>query len=138
VPVNLADDSLSDVTLDTDKYYIPIAANNPLFDSFTINHDRDGRTAVISIFQITISPRHGGSGDGYRSIRKIMIRVSELLKGAEADPKPAIKVTYFLVCPGSKKYKWQMPVGWKKDNKLNDHCGEAFCIPVPVEVFPQM
>jgi len=136
VPVNLGG-GLSDATLDTDKYYIPTVTNNPLFDSFVIDHDRDRRTVVISIFQITISPRHGGSADGYHLIRKIMIRVGALLKEAGLDA--TIKVAYFLVHPDSKlKHKWEMPAGWNKNNIVNNHCGEAFCIPVPVPAFPQM
>jgi len=135
VSVNLAG-GLGDVTLDTDKYYIPNVTNNALFDSFVIDHDRDRRTVVISIFQITISPRHGGSADGYHLIRKIMIRVGALLKEAGLDA--TIKVAYFLVHPDSKpKHKWEMPAGWSKNNILNNHCGEAFCIPVPVPAFPQ-
>ena len=47
---------LDNVTLDDNKYYVPTAVNNPLLDLFTINQDQD--TAVISIFQITISPEH--------------------------------------------------------------------------------
>jgi len=107
------------------------------FDSFVIDHDRDRRIVVISIFQITISPRHGGSADGYHLIRKIMIRVGALLKEAGLDA--TIKVAYFLVHPDSKpKHKWEMPAGWNKNNIVNNHCGEAFCIPVPVPAFPQM
>ena len=136
VKVNLAG-SLSDVTLDTDKYYTPTTANNPLFDSFTIDQDHDRRTVQISIFQITISPRHGGSADGYPLIRKIMTRVSKLLKGVRHKPK--IKVTYFLVCPDSKsKYVWQMPVDWNKYTTVRNHRGEAFCIPVSLSESQQM
>ena len=47
---------LDNVTLDDNQYYVPTAVNNPLFDSFTTNQDQDA--AVISIFQITISPEH--------------------------------------------------------------------------------
>ena len=42
---------LGSVTLGSDKYYTPIAINNPLFDAFTVDHDPDNRTVVISIFQ---------------------------------------------------------------------------------------
>jgi len=136
VPVNLADDSLSDVTLDTDKYYTPTTATNSLFDSFAIDHDRDRRTVVISIFQITISPRHGGSGDGYHLIRKIMTHVGKLLEEAGLDA--TIKVAYFLVCPkGESQHQWQMPADWIKYTGIYDHRGDAFYIHIPISVHQQ-
>ena len=136
VPVNLADDSLSDVTLDTNKYYTQTTATNSLFDSFTIDHDRDRRTVVISIFQITISPRHGGSADGYHLIRKIMTHVGKLLEETGLDA--TIKVAYFLVCPeGESQHQWQMPADWNKYTGIYDHRGDAFYIDIPIPVHQQ-
>ena len=114
---------LSDLTLDGKNYYKPIKKNNPLFDSFTV--DRDRTTAMISIFQMTISQNHGGSPKGYLHIQEIMDRVRELLK--EVKEKVAVKVTYFLVCPESEfQHQWQMPNGWKKSLS-----GDVFCVCVP-------
>jgi len=52
--VNFAPRELSGVTLDNDRYYIPSAANHPLFDSFTIDVISPNgvipATGVISIF----------------------------------------------------------------------------------------
>jgi len=121
---------LSDVTLDNNKYYIPAATDSPLFDSFTI--DRSWRTVVISIFQITTSPDHAGSAEGYELIRKIILHVRKLLN--EKPQKTTVKVVYFLVCPegGSGKSKWHMPAGWDQTTIRHDHRGEAFCLYVPV------
>lgn len=47
--VSLTDRQPGDVTLDNNKYYIPTAVNDPLFDSFTII--LDPHTVVISVFQ---------------------------------------------------------------------------------------
>jgi hypothetical protein len=122
--------AMSCVTLDENAYYIPGAENNPLFDSFTVDVDRNRNSAVISVFQITVSPDHRGSANGYILIRKIMARVRTLLK--EAHHKPTVKVNYFLVCPkDGSEHKWKMPVGWNKSRSVNDHRGEAFCIYVP-------
>jgi len=123
--------SLSGVTLDKDKYYKPARTNNPLFDSFTIDHDPVERTVVISVFQITISQNHRGSVQGYVSVRKIMNSVRNLLRQKDTDAK--IKVIYFLVCSedGSKR-NWRMPNGWSDRVKRNNHRGDAFCLRVPV------
>ena len=71
---------LSNVTLDKNKYYIPTAPAHPLFYSFTITLDPYQWSVVISVFQITISPRHEESAKGFPFIRKIMTRVRELGK----------------------------------------------------------
>ena len=89
---------LGSVTLGSDKYYTPIAINNPLFDAFTVDHDPDNRTAVISIFQMTTSPSHRGSAKGYPHIQKIMAHVYELLGPGSFDTT-VVKVMYSLVCP---------------------------------------
>jgi len=119
---------LGNVTLENDIYYVPITANNPLFDSFTIDHNLDRGTVVIYFFQITTSSTHGGSAKGYPNIRKIMARVHGLLN--EKDLNATVKVAYFLVCPDDRsKRQWQMPVGWG-----DGVAGDAFCICIPSSV----
>jgi hypothetical protein len=136
--VNFAHD-LSDVTLDSDKYYIPTVSNHPLFDSFTIDFNR--HTTTISVFQATTSAKHEGSANDYTYIHKIMIRVCELLKQTGSDA--TVKVRYFLVCPddgpqypddGPQHRAWQMPVGWGLNVEAHDHRGDACCIRLPVSV----
>jgi len=128
--VDFAIFDFSDVTLGGDKYYIPTAANNHLFDSFTIDLEVGRHTVVISIFQITSSETHAGSGKGYFDIRKIMTHVRGLLK--EQGRKATIEVAYFLVCPNDgSKHEWKMPTGWSEAAKKNNHRGHAFCIRVP-------
>jgi len=121
--------ALSNVTPDNNKYYIPTTPSRPFFDSFTIDHDPQQRTTVISVFQITASPRHKGSGKGYPFIRKIMTRVREHFKNF----KITVKVVYFLVCPDDGfPHQWQMPIGWNDTVIKNDHRGDVFCILVPM------
>jgi hypothetical protein len=88
--VNFADRQLRDVTLDSDKYYMPTAATHPLFDSFTI--DLDSQTGLTSIFLIMISPMHEGSTEGYPYVRRIMRRVREVLE--KTDSNATVKVAY--------------------------------------------
>ena len=111
---------LSDVTLDEGKYYVSATTNNPLFDSFTIDHDLDRRTVVISVFQVTISERHEGSTEGYPIVRRIMACVRKLLN--ETGLNAIVKVVYFLVCPeDGTQHQWQMPMDWNKNLKTHDH-----------------
>ena len=119
---------LSNVTLESNKYYISTSPNSLLFDSFTIDVHHDRSTVIISVFQFTTSPKHAESTQGYPFIRKIMAHVCKLHKG-----NFKVEVAYFLVFPkGGTQHQWQMPVGWSKNNTINDHRGDAFCIPVPV------
>jgi len=121
---------LSSVTSSNDQYYIPTPTNNPLFDSFTIDIDADKRTAMISVFSITISPRHGGSSEAYLLIRNIMRHVRKLLELPNFGPR--IEVSYFLVCPDDgSQYQWNMPADWNKNTTANDHRGKAYCIRIP-------
>ena len=126
---------LSDVTLDSDRYYIPSTANHPLFDSFTIDVAPPTRekpaTGVISVFQMTTSKSHKGSAEGYPHIRKIMARVRNLLQKGYSNP--TVKVVYFLVCPHDQsRRQWQMPAGWDKSVITNNHHGKCFCLRIPV------
>ena len=122
--------ALTGVTLDGDRYYVPICSNHPLFDAFTVDLVGD-KTALISVLQTTISQTHGGSANGYFNIRKIMMRVRELLtqsnmKGIE------LKVAYVLVCPEDElQHTWQMPGSWDKEISQNDHRGKPFCVRIP-------
>ena len=121
---------LSNLTLDGDKYYKPTTTNNPLFDSFTIDWEKN--TVTISIFQITTSQNHGGSPKGYLRIQKIIARVRELLKVKKANSKTKVGVRYFLVCPRSKRqHQWKMPDGW---GRTENYHGKVFCVRIPTLV----
>jgi len=126
--------NLSNVKLSSDRYYVPTAPNNPLFDSFTIDHDLDNHTVVLSIFQMTTSQKHGGSGKGYSYIQSVMTHIRTLL----GDDPTTVKVTYFLVCPEGKSVnEWTMPLGWetkimrKTSAGKNMHVGDVFCLRFP-------
>ena len=84
--------NLSNVMLDKNTYYMPSASNYPLFDSFIIEHEDDLQILILSVFQITISTKHGRSAEGYPYIRDIMKHLKRL------DPNAIVKVRYFLVC----------------------------------------
>lgn len=125
---------LNQVTLDGKKYYIPTAASDPLFHSFTIDFDRNQQIVVISVFRIAISSSHGGSAQGYKRTHRIIQRVKRLLENANTNA--TVKVVYFLVCPthkgGKSKRRWQMPAGWNKGAIRDDHHGGCFCICIPI------
>ena len=136
--VNLTCD-LSSVTLDDNRYYTSTSATLPLFDSFTINIEQ--HTAIISIFQITLSTRHHGSPEGYPIIRKIAAHVHGLLKERYPKTKVKVKVRYFLVCPASELgHQWQMPIGWSRNPRPQylTHRGDVFCIHIPNSVHHSM
>ena len=123
------------VTLDGDKLYIPTATNDPPFDSFTIYHDPNNDTVIISIYRMTIAESQRGSARGYTRIDKIVSRVCSLLQ-ASSDPKVEVKnrvkVKYFLVCPADGvQREWTMPSGWDDNTAQNDYRGDVFCIRVP-------
>jgi len=119
---------LSNVTLDSNEYYVPAASDNPLFDSFII--DAHSRPVVISVFQVAIASKYEGSAEGYFHIRRLRVHVRRLLKDAGYVCPPYIKVRYFLVCPddGSER-RWEMPAGWSEGSK-GSHRGDVFCIRV--------
>jgi hypothetical protein len=117
------------VTLEENILYLPRSPNNPLFDSCTIDIIQD--TAIISVFQITISEVHGGSPKGYPNIRRIMTRVRRLIK-TKADVTK-VKVAYFLIgCSDRPHFQWDMPDGWTEGVITNNHCGDVFCVKVPI------
>ena len=93
--------------------------------------DRNLRTVVISIFQITISPRHGGASQGYQNIRSIMMHVKELLKHKHKRLKVKVNVVYFLVSPDKgdeSQNQWLMPRRLGRNCYTDDHRGPLFCI----------
>ena len=111
------------MTSDNDRYYVLTSATNPLFDLFTITFNLEKHSAVISVFQMATSRKHGGSADGYFLIHRIMAHVHKLLgcPGREVN----IKVEYTLVFPeDGSKHRWEMPNGW-------GDVVRAFCICIP-------
>ena len=82
---------------------------------------------MISVFQITISPSHGGLSKGYLLICDIMKHGRELLELLSSDP--GIKASYFLVCPDDgSQHQWNMPVDRDENAMVNDHSGKAYYI----------
>ena len=122
---------LSDVTLSGDKYYIPVATNDSPFDSFTVDHDLDDRTIVMSIFQMTTSPMHEGSALGYPYIQRVVTHVRELLNRARLEA--TVDVAYFLACPKriEPENQWKMPFGLGASAKENNDHGDVFCLRFP-------
>ena len=130
-------DNLSQVMLIGGKYYTPVTPNNPLFNSFTIDHIPEDCTVILSIFQMMTSQQHRGSGKGYSYIQRIITHIRELLGGE--DPTTAVKTVYFLVCPeGNSENHWTMPLGWQtrttrssNAEEKETHRGDVFCIRFP-------
>ena len=123
--------SLDDFIPDGKIYYIPRATKKPLFDSFTITFNDSKTTALISVFQMTISRAFRGSTKDYELIRKIMRSVHEF------DSSLQISVAYWLVCPTRdprEERLWKMPDGWADSSIANDHRGHVFCLHIPVTV----
>jgi hypothetical protein len=121
-----------DVTLDENRYYIPAADNDALFNSFMVHYDSINTTFVISIIQITILASLGGAIKGYLAIRRITRRVKELVKKDHPGAPINVKVVFVLVCPkGGRKHEWNMAVGWGQKTENGDHRGAAFCLRIP-------
>ena len=119
---------LSNVTLESNRYYVPAGTNHPLFDSFTI--DSISRPVVISVFQMTIASKHQGSAQSYFQIRRLKTHVRKLFKDMGVTP-PTIEARYFLVCPEDEvERRWEMPAGWGKGER-NTHRGKVFYLRVP-------
>ena len=119
-------DTLDNMTLAKDEYYMPTATNNALFDSFVIDHD-PSKTVRISVFHISSARDHGGSAKGYAHIKNIRDRVGTLLEKDRFGATTRVMVTYFLLCPKDEAPPgtWKMPKGWGKNS------GDVFCVSVP-------
>ncbi|GJJ09234.1 hypothetical protein Clacol_003456 [Clathrus columnatus] len=63
----------------TKDYYTPQRSNFPLFDSFLV--ERQNNEVTLWVFQMSVSLVHGGSREGYASIRRII----ESLKNPPSD-----------------------------------------------------
>jgi len=123
--------SPNDFVPDDKIYYIQRAADNPFFDSFTITFNDSKSTALISVFQMTISRAQRGSTKDYELICKIMRRVNEF------DSSLQIRVTYWLVCPTwdpPEERLWKMFDGWGDSAIVNDHRRHVFCLHIPIGV----
>jgi hypothetical protein len=122
--------TLDDVTLAENEYYMPIVTNNPLFDSFVVDHD-PGKSVTISIFQVSAAQRPRGSPLGYERIKDIKRRVERLLAKEKSGSTTKIVVVYFLLCPKDETKHpgaWKMPQGWKANS------GDVFCVLVPTSI----
>ncbi|KAJ8482511.1 hypothetical protein ONZ45_g14923 [Pleurotus djamor] len=109
----------SEVPLLVGEMYVPTARNNPLFDAILLTRRRimlktPGRSiesfrVTIWVFQMTISPDHGGSAQGCKLISDYR---KHFLK---ANPKSTCEIKYVLVVPRKQhsKYTWDVPAGVK-------------------------
>ena len=126
-------------SLENYGYYIPSGPTFPLLDAFSIELDYEKNTAVLWIFQVTISKMHKGSEKGYQKIREIIAVLKDELGKDQLIRKTkaaTVEVRYVLVVPKdeskSEKLQWQFPIGWGEKRKRNNHCGEVFCLEVPL------
>ena len=141
--------SIADLSMKNNVYYIPADPNFPLFDSFTIVLDHSKKSAVLWVLQMTKSRLHGGSARGYLKIRNIIANLKSQL-GGDPPPKkttkvaagqissiPHVRVCYLLVIPKGdyeSRTSWDFPEGWNEDCVRHDHCGNVYCLEVPVAV----
>jgi len=141
--------SIADLSMKNNVYYIPADTNFPLFDSFTIDLDHSTKSAVLWVLQITTSQLHGGSARGYLKIRNIIATLKSQL-GGDPPPKkttkvaagqisstPHVRVCYLLVIPQGEyesRTQWDFPKGWNKNCVKHDHRGNVYCLEVPVAV----
>lgn len=141
--------SIADLSMKNNVYYIPADTDCPLFDSFTIDLDHSTKSAVLWVLQITTSQLNGGSARGYLKIRNIIANLKSQL-GGDPPPKkttkvaagqisstPHVRVCYLLVIPQGdyeSRTQWDFPKGWNKDCVRHDHRGNVYCLEVPVAV----
>lgn len=109
-------------------FYVPENQNNPLFDSFCVDYNKDRTKADIWIIQTTISPEHKGSSKGYKLIKAIRKHV---ISQGKMTMDNDVTLNYVLVCPSSpqRERKWHLPLkGW-------DKCiGNVYCQFIDVDV----
>jgi hypothetical protein len=95
---------------DNNVYHRPEGPNNPLFDSFLVTIN--GSLADLWIFQMSISPVHGGSARGYPLVRKIIRTLKEQLRSQRRPTKVAKLVrrqtASQVVVRRSRRTKWRI------------------------------
>ena len=141
--------SIADLSMKNNVYYVPADTNFPLFDSFTIDLDHSKKSAILWALQTTTSRLHGGSARGYLMIRNIIANLKSQL-GGDLPPKkttkvadgqisstPHVRVCYLLVIPQGdheSRTQWDFPKGWNTNCVRHDHRGNVYCLEVPVAV----
>lgn len=73
--------SIDELSVKNNVYYIPADTNFPLFDSFTIDLNHSTKSAVLWILQMTMSRLDEGSARGYLKIRNIIANLKSQLGG---------------------------------------------------------
>ena len=145
--------SIADIYLENNTYYVPDDPIFPLFDAFTIELDLEKKKlAVLWVLQMTTSRRHGGSAMGYGKIREIIAilkdelekdpprkKSNKMARRQQATSTPLVQVRYLLVVPKDdpqfqKNLQWQFPKGWSQNRKKNDHGGNVYCLEFPLVV----
>ena len=137
--VDLGDATFASAPHDSieNSFYVPKAANNPLFDSFFVELKTDPLTAVVWIFQVTTAKDRKGSPQGYRQIDAIRAAAvaraqvyapehppaqEEQINVRQPDGDVNVELNYVLVCPEPKqRVSWNMPEGWLSRR------GKVFC-----------
>lgn len=129
----VAFESVADLSMDQNIYYIPASTDFPLLDAFTMEIDLSKGSAILWVLQVTVSRSHGGSPRGYQKIRSIMAWLKQQLRRhGQSDSPPCVKVSYILVVTKgeSDKLEWRFPKGWNVSCVRNDHRGSVYCVEV--------
>jgi len=138
-----------------DIYFVPTSSSNSLLDSFCVDYSNGSGTSDVEVdvwlFQVTLSPRHGGSAARYDQIKaavRAAIAYAETWFYADSQSpgpvrgtkmrKRALKVDttvhYVLVCPDEPiRRKWIIPAGWlDAKQKGVKYAAECFLIQLDV------
>lgn len=121
-----------------DAYYIPVQSTYPLFDSFLVERQPETTDVelvqlILWVFQISTSSEHGGSREGYVSVRKIISSLKSSFGADAAHDKKTINITvkYVYVTPWEEEhtqYEWHCPGGWHQNVIEHDHRGEFYSL----------
>ena len=138
-----------------EKYFVPISPSNPFLDSLSVDYSKrpnkqDEVLVNVWVFQVTLTPRHAGSSQGYgqigtfvkaaNSYAETWLNKSTWMSGPiwttrTRTPKVTVVTTvhYILVCPHeAETRRWAMPSGWQ--DAQEGVTSKAACFLIDLEV----
>ena len=89
--------------LTEEAYYVPERSNFPLFDSFLVERGAPESSKVLWVFQMSTSSRHGGSREGYVSIRDIIRSLKRTFGAPETTGK--VKMDKYYLRTGTDRQR---------------------------------
>ena len=117
-------------------YSIPLKADFPLLDAFTVDINYLNMTAILWVIQITTSRSYGGSALGYEKIRRIIAKLKAQLwekkqktDTGQSESHPSVEVRFLLVI--RKGHSTNLQWVFQRDYIRNDHRGDVYCLELP-------